>query len=383
MSSSPTVLSRRRAIVSVVASAAGCVAAPSRAGSERLVLGQSVSLEGPLSDLGRPMHLGAKAHFDSVNAAGGIQGRYIDLVAADDGYDTGRSLRNIERFLSDGKLFALFGCMGTPMIEAALPLIRGTDIPCFAPFTGATSVRPPDLPNVFPVRASFAEEAAHLTAHMATIGYRKLAIVHQDNSYGLEVLNAAERSLRGRALTPAIKAAVDNNASNANAAATHVAASDADAVLIGLAGRPLVEVVRSVRRQARKLPLYSVSALGTPATLRALNEDAYGITVSQVMPSPANVRLGVVRSFRKAWEASAPALEPSYAALEGYVCALAFTETLKKLGLHATRKDFVNGAWGTRRFDLGDFEIGFAHPGRGASRFVELTMVGANGRFLR
>jgi branched-chain amino acid transport system substrate-binding protein len=35
-----------------------------------------------------------------------------------------------------------------------------------------------------------------------------------------------------------------------------------------------------------------------------------------------------------------------------------------------------------KRFDLGGFEVGFSEPGRNASRFVELTMVGRDGRFI-
>jgi branched-chain amino acid transport system substrate-binding protein len=152
-----------------------------------IVLGQSVSLDGPLADIGRPMHAGAKACFEAINASGGINGRRIELVGKNDGYDVKRSLANAQEFLADKNTFGLFGCMGTPMVEALLPLIKDTDVPCFGPFTGATSVRPADMRNVFHIRASFTDEATHLVRHLAVIGYKKIAIIYQANTYGKEV----------------------------------------------------------------------------------------------------------------------------------------------------------------------------------------------------
>ena len=48
-----------------------------------------------------------------------------------------------------------------------------------------------------------------------------------------------------------------------------------------------------------------------------------------------------------------------------------------------TRAAFVDAAYGLRHFDLGGFDVNFSEPGRDASRFIELTMVGRDGRFLR
>ena len=66
---------------------------------DTVVLGQSVALTGPLAELGKAMHEGAKACFAAVNAKGGVNGRRIELVGKDDGYTVPRSLANIKAFL--------------------------------------------------------------------------------------------------------------------------------------------------------------------------------------------------------------------------------------------------------------------------------------------
>lgn len=84
-------------------------------------IGQSTALTGPLGDLGQAMHQGAKACFTAVNARGGVNGRQIELQVKDDGYDVPRGVANAQAFLADKDCFALFNCMGTPIIEATLP----------------------------------------------------------------------------------------------------------------------------------------------------------------------------------------------------------------------------------------------------------------------
>ena len=57
------------------------------------------------------------------SAKGGVQGRTIELATLDDAYEVPKALANVERFLADSSYFALFNCMGTPMIDAMLPKV--------------------------------------------------------------------------------------------------------------------------------------------------------------------------------------------------------------------------------------------------------------------
>ncbi len=376
-------LSRRRWLVDAVALAAAGVASPAvfAEADEPIRLGQSVALTGPLAELGRAMHTGARVCFDAVNARGGVNGRRIELIERDDGYDVKRSQENLRAFLHDPHLFGLFGVMGTPMIEALLPMIRNTDVPCFAPLTGASSARPADMRNVLNVRASYPEEAERLVEHLATIGVHRVAVVYQNNSFGKEVLEAAEVAMRRRSVTKVATASVQNDASDAAAAATAIAAANPEAVLVGLAGKPTISFVKSIRATRKGLPLYALSVAAN--TLTALGDDAVGIAVSQVVPLPTNSVTPIVRDFLQTWRAAAISFEPSHLALEGYINARVFAEALRRAGRNPTRTAFIDTAWSIKRYDLGGYELNFEQPGRNASRFVELTMIGRSGRFIR
>ena len=76
-------------------------------------------------------------------------------------------------------------------------------------------------------------------------------------------------------------------------------------------------------------------------------------------------------------------VEPSHLALEGYINARVFAEALQRAGRNPTRAAFIDATWNLKKWDLGGFEISASTPDRNASRFVELTLVGRDGRFLR
>lgn len=377
-------LTRRRLLAGAAALAASAAAMRAWAqGDDVIRLGQTVALTGPLAEIGQAMHRGSKVCFDAVNAQGGVHGRRIELIARDDGYDVKRALHNVDGFLKDPALFGLYGCMGTPIIEGMLPMIRHTDVPCFAPLTGASSARPADMRNMLNVRASYPEETERLVEHLATIGIKRIAVAYQNNSFGQEVLQAAEGAMKRHGLSKVAAATIQNDASDAAAAALAISKSDPEAVLLGLAGKPTVAFVKAMRGARRGIPLYALSVMGSAAALTALGDDGIGIAVSQVVPMPNNAVVPVVRDFLQAWRASPTPIEASHLALEGYINARTFVEALKRAGRQLTRKAFLDSAWSIRRLDLGGFELNFQQPGRNASRFIELTMIGRAGKFIR
>lgn len=382
-SATPPSLCSRRNFVAAGASLALPFGLAQAQDNEPIRLGQSLALTGPLGDLGLALQQGALACFSAINAKGGVAGRPIELVSKDDGYDVKRALANVTELQADRSLFALFNCFGTPMVEAMLPQVIESGVPFFAPFTGALVARPKGARNVFNVRASYGDEADKWIQHLVTLGTTKVAVAYQNNAFGKEVF-AATRDAMARYKMPAPTGiSVENNGSDAADATAKLMATNPEALLLGLAGKPTIDVVKAARGLRKGVPMYALSVMGAAATLKAIGSDATGIAVTQVVPLPTNAIVPVVREFQQAWKASGTTLEASHTALEGYINARIFTEVLSRAGKNPSRAAFVDSAWRLRRLDLGGFEVGFTEPGANASRFVELTMVNRDSRFIR
>lgn len=376
-------LTRRHVLGAASLALPWMAARPVRAQDASIKLCQSTALTGPLGDLGSAMHKGAQAAFAVINRQGGIHGRQILLDTKDDGYDLKRSQANVDAFLADRDCFALFNCMGSAMVQAMIPKVRDSGMPLFAPFTGGQLSRIAGARNIFNIRASYVEEAEQSVQHLATIGLHKIAVVYQNNAFGKEALAGAVKAMQAAKLPEAPTTTVEDNASDAATAAQKIADTNPKAVILGLAGKPALEFIKAFRPMRPGVTPYALSVLGTTGAINALGAQGTGLVISQVVPLPTGTMPSVVREFQTALKAFDAKADPSHLALEGYINARACAEALQRAGRNLTRQAFIDATWTLRKMDLGGFEINASVPERNASRFVELTMVNRDGRFIR
>ena len=374
----------RRQLLKGVAAGGATLAFPGllRAQSEpRIVLGQSAPFSGPAASLGERLHLGARLYFQQLNAAGGVHGRSIELRQLDDGYEPERCKANTEQFLRDD-VFALFGYVGTPTSLAALPLAVQAGLPFFAPFTGAEALREPLRRNVFHVRASYFDETARIVRQLTSTGVRKIAVFHQNDSYGAAGLEGVTRALRGHNLGPVAVGTVERNSSDVAAALRTILAAAPEAVVQVSAYKSCAAFIREARKAGYGGLFYNVSFVGTQALADELGRDARGVMVSQVMPYPYSGTSPLAREYLDALRRAGGELQPDYTSMEGYVAARVFAEGLRRAP-RPTRDGLLAGLESIQNLSLGGFHVNFGARGRVASRFVEMSMLTEDGRVRR
>lgn len=350
--------------------------------ADTITLGQSTTLTGPLGDLGQDLHKGAKVYFDVLNARGGVNGRVIKLVTKDDVYETKKTLENVEGFIAGDATFALFGTFGTPNNEALIPIAQKAGLPVLMPLTGSRSVRGKSSEGTFNLRASYADEVERQVEHLYTLGTKKIAVAYQNNAFGKEVLAATIEAMSRRKLNVLVAVSVENNASDAAGAVEKLLASGPEAVLLGLAGKPGIDVIRGINQKRRGLQVYALSVLGAPSSVRALGADGVGVSISQVMPFPTNSQLPLVREYQQAMTAAGQT-EFSHLSLEGYINAKVVTEGLRRAGKGLTRAGLISALDSMRNYNLGGMEVTFGQGAASGSRFVELTMVNSQGKLIK
>jgi branched-chain amino acid transport system substrate-binding protein len=125
----------------------GAALADPGVGADKIVFGQAAALEGPAAALGSGMRDGILAAFAEANKAGGVNGRKLELLSVDDGYDPNKSIEATKKLLNDDKVFALIGPVGTPTSSATQPIATENGVPFIGPFTGAEFLRNPSSPT--------------------------------------------------------------------------------------------------------------------------------------------------------------------------------------------------------------------------------------------
>ena len=368
----------RRDAIRRVAAVSATLALPAWAQSSRIVLGQSAAFSGPAAQLGIQMHAGAKIYFDSLNAAGGVGGRQIELRQLDDGYEPDRCKANTEKFIKDD-VFALFAYVGTPTSLAALPLVNEKAVPFFGPFTGAEALRDPFSKNVFHVRASYFDETELIVKQLTSLDLKKVAVFYQNDAYGKAGLLGVQRALKSRNLTPVAASTVERNSSDVAKAVKEIVAARPDSVVQISAYKSCAAFIREARKAGYGGTFYNVSFVGTQALADELGKEALGVIVSQVMPFPFSTTTPISREYLDAVKRAGGDNKPNYSSMEGYIAAKVFAEGLKRSGRIA-RDALVSGLESIQKWDLGGFSVGFGSHDHVASRFVDLSMLTEDGK---
>ena len=376
-------MQRRTALQHLTLGAASlAVPALARAQSRAIVIGQSAALTGPAAQLGIQFQHGAKLAFDRANARGGVNGRNIEWRTLDDGYEPARCQANTQALLNEDVL-ALFGYIGTPTSLAALPLATAAKTPFIAPFTGAQALRDPFNRYAFHLRASYYDETARIVNQVTQVGMKRVAVFHQNDSYGQAGLDGVTRALKALQLEAVATGTVERNAIDVAAALARILPSKPEAVVQISAYKSCAAFVRAARKAGYGGQFYNVSFVGTQALADELGPEARGVVVSQVMPYPFAPLSALTNEFLAAASAAPTKVQPNYSSIEGYVAGRVLLEGLRRAGAAITREALIAGLESMQSFDLGGFVVDFGPRKHVGSSFVDLTILDGNGRVRR
>lgn len=357
------------ALLAAMAATATGASAQDGLSKTTVTLGQSVAMTGPAAVLALPFAQGARLYFERVNAAGGIHGRKIELITADDAGNPETTLANTKKLL-DQRVFSLFGYYGSPQVTAVNPLLKDSDLLLFGPMAGADELRGSLYPNVYSVRPGYSEEAIVITRHAETLGMRKLAILHAKDPESLAALDSAERTMTGMGANMLLKAPLEGT--------DKVLAVKAESVLLISAPKGAAIAIRDLRSKGYKGPIYGFSNTGESLLADQLGAAGSGVVVVRVTPKSDNAKSSLVRELQA--EAAAAKLGKSNVyMLEGYIAAWAYTEALRKAGKEPTRVKLRRALDTMQEMDLGGFRIHFDGD-RVGSKLVELSLIDSQGR---
>ncbi len=346
-----------------------------------ILIGQTIGLTGTIAGPAKEMNEGANAYFASVNKQGGVYGRKIELRTLDDNFDPKLAASNAEALVKRDHVFALFQSRGTPHTEAILPILAANRVPLIAPNSGARTFHTPVNRLLFNVRAKYQDEVAKAVEHFTTMSFKSIGLLHVDDSFGRDGLEGFNTAMAARKLTPAIITAFERVNPDYAATAATVIKANPDALIVISSAKNTMEVIKAIRAQGSKMQIMTLSNNSSQSFVNELGKAGAGVIVSQVTPAPHLVTTKLGQEFKIAAKASGATV--SYAAMEGYVNAKVLVEGLRRAGRKPTREGLIAALESMQRVDLGGILITYGDKDHSGSEFVELTMIGKDGRFVR
>ncbi|WP_407180311.1 ABC transporter substrate-binding protein [Bradyrhizobium sp. STM 3562] len=352
---------------------------------------------GPFSgasrELGRQMKLGIDTAFSRINDAGGVDGRMLRLIAADDGYEPARTLGAMKQLYEKDQVFAYIGNVGTPTAAVAVPYALEHRTLFFGAFTGANILRndPPDR-YVFNYRASYAEETDAVVRYLLKIRRlqpRQIAVFAQQDAYGDAGFAGVAKAFRSLGLNDGaiLRLNYKRNTVDVDEAVNllRVQKPAIKAVVMVATYRAAAKFIEKTRDLYPGMVYTNVSFVGSTELADELMllgpRFASGVIVTQVVPAVGGYSSAVLE-YKNALAKYFPGEAPDYVSFEGYVAANVLIQGIKRAGPQFDTEKLIDTLENMRNLDLGlGSTLNFGRAEHQASHKIWGTAIDENGKY--
>jgi branched-chain amino acid transport system substrate-binding protein len=350
--------------------------------NDKIRLGQAAVFSGPAAQLGIQMRNGIQSYFAYVNEKGGVHGRKLELVTEDDQYESKVAPVASKKLIDDHKVFALLGYVGTPTGTEHVKVTSPAKVPLVGMFTGAEALRVPFNRYVFHVRASYYDETEKIVEQVVSTGGKRISVFYQNDGYGEAGRKGTEIALANRGMKIHSTGTVERNTIAVEKAVAAIHASQPDAVVMVSAYTSCAEFIKQMKRAGSAATFYNVSFVGSAALANALGKDGVGVAISQVVPFPWGTGVPVVKEYQQLAK-KAGFGDYNFSAMEGFLTAKVMVEGLRRAGKTPTREGLVDALEKMQDVDLGGFFVTYSPKSHTGSKFVDLTIITRDGKFMR
>jgi branched-chain amino acid transport system substrate-binding protein len=342
---------------------------------------------------GHNMKLGVDLAFARANDNGGVNGRMLKLIPADDGFEPSRTLDAMRTLWDKEQVFGFVGNHGTPTAAVAVPYALERHALFFGALTGATVVRhdPPDR-YVFNYRPSYMEEvdaAVRYLIKVRKLQPKQIAVFGQNDAFGDSGFSGVAKSYRALGLNDAAIVRLKYNRNT-------VDVEDAVSQLKSQKGQIRAAVIVATTRAAAKFiekthdlfpgMIYSnISAVGASTLAEELTllgpRFTQGVIVTQTVPAVGGSS-SVVLDYKNALAKYFPGEPPDYISLEGFISTNVLIDALKRCGPQVETEKLIDILENTRNLDLGlGVPLGFSQSEHQASHKIWGTELDETGKY--
>ena len=308
-----------------------------------IVLGTHTDLSGVAATYGVSASNAAKMRFEEINEAGGINGRKINFIIEDHGYQVPKAVQACSKLINRDNVFAFVGALGTPMNNACFKDQFAAGVPSLFPLSAARSMYEPFERLKFYDAASYVDQIRSAVNYFVKEkGKKAVCVMYQDTDFGKEIVVGAEMQTKQLGIKIVEMAANKPTDQDFTASITKLKGAGCDLILMGTIVRDTIIPYTT----ARKMGWTDVDFVGSAAVYdgvvgAAQGMDglyAMGLTEMPYADSPVES----VKKFVAAYKAKYN-VDPNIGAVYGYVGADLTVTGLKNAGPDLTLDSFVKG----------------------------------------
>lgn len=226
-----------------------------------LAIGLSAPLTGPDAAFGQGLRAGAEQAVADLNRAGGVDGRRLALVVADDAGDPKQGLAVARRFAAE-RIGFVVGPLNAAVASATVPVYAEAGIVVVTPGVAWAALTARGAWNVFRTCANEAEQSAVAGTYLAThFAGRRIGLVHDKSSFGRGLVDGVARALKASGQTEAAFEVLARGDKDPSGLVARLKRARVDAVYFGGLAAEASVLLRAMREAGLAAPLVGSDGL--------------------------------------------------------------------------------------------------------------------------
>lgn len=323
--------------------------------AEPIRIGVQGAHSGDLASYGVPSLNAVRIVVDKVNAAGGINGRMVEIVAQDDQCKPEMGTSAATKLISEN-VDAVVGPICSGATTAALPLFQNAGLVSISP-TATTPVLTESgkYPLFFRTVAKDNAQAQLTSKFMLNnLKARKIAYLHDNGDYGKGFADFNREIMEGGGAETVLFEAVTPDAVDFSAVVRKLRRANPDIIVFGGYQNVASKLVQQMRRDRLAIPLIGPDGVKDETFLKMTGPDSEGVYASYPQDTTALEEYKTAREEHRKRFNSEPGFGyyNAYAATQALLNALAKTESRDAAALtKILNEDYVETPIGRIRFN--------------------------------
>src|ERR1700726_4716338 len=271
-------ITRRRALASAGAAAiAGGLAKPAIAAKEPILIGYLPALTGPSSSTGVGINRGTQLAVQEINAAGGIDGRQIELITRDTQSDPTKAVNGAAELTRGQKVSAVFGPVNSGESLAVVPLLARANTPQVHPCWVDTLTDPQKYPMCFRNAPTNQQIGAAANRYVVEVLKRKkVAVISDTTGYGTASVNTYVPMLQAKGAEVVYQGNADAANPDVKPDMLRMQAAGAEAIMPWSVNAGFLSRIINTRGQMEwDVPIVGQTTLGSGQTKALLEKPEY------------------------------------------------------------------------------------------------------------
>jgi branched-chain amino acid transport system substrate-binding protein len=321
--------------------------------ADPIKIGFTGPLSGSLSLLGQGVRDGIQVYVSYINEQGGVNGRNVELIAEDDGYEPMRTLAAAKKLVEQDKILALVSPAGTPNLVALLPFVQENKLPVLFPYAFSHTLTNPTKKYVFTTLPEVRVQTAVLADYiLTTLKQRKIAAVYQNDDFGQDAVAGLESRLQKDNVT-LVKLPFERGATNFSGVVAQAKQADVEHIVFLGIPRDAALVMKETNKMGWRPQFSGHNALGDPQTFTLAGPQLVEGAIAVAVMEPLDGKSPQVAEFLQHQKKYLPKTNPTTYSLHGYNAAKVFVDAVKRIKGDMTAEALVNSLEGMKDVNTG------------------------------